>query len=291
MHRSDLTRLALCTFLLALTASAADAARVDRDVQYGDADHALTTLDVYTPANAKHTPVVVYIHGGGWRRGDKANVAIKPRAFNAKGYAFISINYRLHPDAHYQQQARDVAAALRYVHDHAADYAAAPDQLFLMGHSAGAHLAALVAVDHRYLDAAGLDPNVLRGIILLDGGGYDIPTRLQQGLTPRAKTLFEAVFTRDPATQRDASPVHHIQAGQPIPPFLILHVADRPVSRHQSNLLADRLTAAGYAARALPAENKTHGTINRELGQPDDPPTLAVFEFLNARRNKPEPTP
>jgi acetyl esterase/lipase len=97
------------------------------------------------------------------------------------------------------------------------------------------------------------------------------------------RALYSGVFTGDEATQRDASPITHVTRGEGIPPFLILHVASRRDSQAQSEGLAARLREAGVEAKVVPAEGKTHATINRELGEPDDPPTKAVFEFLSAR--------
>ncbi len=123
----------------------------------------------------------------------------------------------------------------------------------------------------------------IKGVILLDGAGYDIPRQIELARLPRLKEMYLKVFGDDPSAQREASPITHVAAGKAIPPFLILYVADRRDSRLQSNALAEKLNAAGTKAQAVPAEGKTHMTINRELGEPDDPPTQAVFEFLTQR--------
>ena len=130
-----------------------------RDVPYfqregGEAR--LTSLDVYAPRDGKDLPVVVWIHGGGWRIGDKRAVQLKPRAFNERGFVLVSINYRLYPDAVYAEQAGDVARAVRWVVDHAGEHGGSPQRIYLLGHSAGAHLAALTAINERYLKAEKL---------------------------------------------------------------------------------------------------------------------------------------
>ena len=132
---------------------------------------------------------------------------------------------------------------------------------------------------------AGLKLSDLAGVILLDGAGYDIPRQIEQASLPRMKTLYKTVFSEDEARQKDASPITHVASGKGIPPFLILHVARRKDSKAQSEGLAAKLRAAGVEAKVVPAEGKTHATINRELGQPDDPPTAAVFEFLEEHRH------
>jgi arylformamidase len=92
-----------------------------------------------------------------------------------------------------------------------------------MGHSAGAHLAALVGSDGRYLAKEELKLSDLSGVILLDGAGYDIPRQIEQTSLPRAKTMYTTVFTADEAKQKEASPITHVAKGKGIPPFLILH--------------------------------------------------------------------
>ena len=209
---------------------------------------------------------MIWIHGGAWQIGDKAHVQAKPRAFNERGYVLVSVNYRFHPAVTYKEQAGDIAQAIRWVHDHAGEYGGDPGRIFLMGHSAGAHLAALVGTDGRYLKKAGLKLSDLSGVILLDGAGYDIPRQIRQALLPRMKAMYTAVFTEDEATQKDASPVTHVAKDKGIPPFLILHVASRRDSKAQSEGLAAKLREAGVEAKVVPAEGKTHATINRELG-------------------------
>lgn len=257
--------------------------RIERDIvyaKYEGTETLRTSLDLYAPEEGTGHPVMVWIHGGAWRIGDKRAVQEKPRAFVEKGFVFVSINYRLNSNASYKEQGADVAKAIRWVHDHAEMYGGDSDRIFVMGHSAGAHLAALVATDNRYLRNEKLKLNAVKGVILLDGAGYDIPKQVRWALG-RAKKLYTTVFTEDEKTQRDASPITHVAKGKGIPPFLIVHVADRLASKMQSKLLAESLQKADVKASVFPAENKTHATVNRELGLADDPATKQVFAFLD----------
>src|SRR5438067_435539 len=127
-----------------------------RDVSYAAPKNERQTLDVYAPTDGKGHPVVVWIHGGGWQAGDKAHEQKKPQAFADRGFVFVSVNYRLLPDATIKQMAGDVAKAIRWTHDHAKEYGGDPDTMFVMGHSAGAQLAALVCTDERQLKAEKL---------------------------------------------------------------------------------------------------------------------------------------
>jgi acetyl esterase/lipase len=173
----------------------------------------------------------------------------------------------------------DVAKAIRYVHEHAAKYGGDPEKMVIMGHSAGAHLAALVATDERYLKAEGLSLANLKGCVPVDTAAYDIAKRTAD--LPASAQTAKAVFGATEAEQREVSPATHVAKGKHIPPFLILHVADRAESKSQSHLLAGLLTDAGVKAKVVAAEGKTHGTINTALGTPGDKPTQALFEFLD----------
>jgi acetyl esterase/lipase len=256
---------------------------VQKDIAYSDAGGNRTRLDVYIPGDGKDHPVLIWIHGGAWQIGDKRLVQAKPRAFNERGYVLVSVNYRFHPAVTYSEQAGDIAQAIRWVHDHAREHGGDPGRVFLMGHSAGAHLAALVGTDERHLMCDGLKLSDLSGVILLDGACYDIPRQVKQTMLPRMKAMYTK---EDEATQRDASPTTHVAKGKGIPPFLILHVARRHDSKAQSEALAAKLREAGVTATVVPAEGKTHLTINRELGEPGDGPTEAVFEFLREHRQE-----
>src|SRR5580704_10634386 len=134
----------------------ADNSVVKTDVAFGD--DALQRLDVYAPRGVDHAPVVIFVHGGEWTRHDKAEVSYKPKFFNDHGVVFVSTNYRLSPAVAHPAHVSDVASAIRWVHDHAAEFGGDPHKLVVMGHSAGCHLVTLVALDPRYLAKAGLRP-------------------------------------------------------------------------------------------------------------------------------------
>lgn len=251
-----------------------------RQVSYSKEGGGSTTLDVYAPGEGAKHPIVVWIHGGGWTRGDKRNVDLKPVAFTEAGYALVSINYRLHPATDFRGQGADIAKAIHWVKDHADEFGGDGKRIFVMGHSAGAHLAALVATDESYLQGEGLKLSDLRGAILLDGAGYDIPRQIQVAGLPRLKNMYVTVFGADETVQRAASPISHIAKDKGIPPFLILHIASRRDGRLQSESLGALLRESDTPAKVVSAPNKTHLSINQELGSKDDMPTQEVFQFL-----------
>lgn len=245
------------------------------------------SLDIYAPVTGKNHPIVIWVHGGGWQIGDKRGVHSKPEIFTQHGYLLISINYRLHPRATYNQQAEDIAQAIHWVRDHAKSYGGNPDELFLMGHSAGAHLVALVSTDPTYLKAESLSLKAIKGTILLDGAGYDIKERITTA-GPAAKKLYTNVFGTDEKKWKAASPLTYVRAKQGIPPFLILHAAQRADSKRQSEQMAEKLKKHHISTTVFAAQGKNHLTINSEIGQPDDLPTQQIFEFLKKIRNTTE---
>ncbi len=270
--------LSLVCMLVASSAFAAEP-KVQRDVPYAEPKNDRQTLDVYAPTEGKDHPIVVWIHGGGWKAGDKKGVQRKPQAFVDRGFVFVSVNYRFVPQVTVKEMTGDIARAIHWVHDHAKDFGGDPKSILVMGHSAGAHLAALVCTDDRYLKAEGLPLSILKGCVPVDVSVYDIPKRMKDGGALPPATL-KTVFGGTEESYRDLSPVTHIARGKNIPPFLILHVADRPDTKAQSQWLADKLKEAGVSAKVVAAEGKTHGTINSDLGLPDDKPTKELVEFL-----------
>lgn len=276
------TTLAASILLFASPILAADPL-IHRDLAYVEPKTERQTLDVYVPSTGKDHPIVVWIHGGGWRYGSKSGVQKKPQAFVDNGFVFVSINYRFVPQVTVKEMTGDVARAIRWVHDHAKDYGGDRNAIFVMGHSAGAHLAALVCTDDRYLKAEGLSLAIIKGCVPVDTAVYDIGQEIAD-VPARAADL--KVLFGDAESQKNLSPVMHVAKDKNIPPFLLLHVANRPDSKAQSQLLAKVLQQAGIAATVVPGEGKTHGTINSELGLPDDKPTKALFEFVNGELKK-----
>jgi acetyl esterase/lipase len=272
----------LAFLFLAVPALAADF-KLHRDLPYAEPKNERQALDVYAPAEGKDHPIVVWIHGGGWRQGDKAGVQKKPEAFVEKGFVFVSTNYRFVPDVTVKEMAGDIAKAIRWVRDHAKAYGGDPNTIFVMGHSAGAHLAALVCTDDRYLKAEGLSLSIIKGCVPVDTAAYDVAKKVEHVSSIRPGRTADAVFG-DAESQKDLSPLMHVAKGKSMPPFLILHVAARPDSKEQSETFAKALQEAGVSVTVVPAEGKTHGTINSELGLPEDKATQALWKFVESAK-------
>lgn len=246
----------------------------------------LQKLDFWAAKDkAKPAPIVIFVHGGGWKRGDKRNAtgAAKVTHFLEQGYAVASVNYRLVPAAKVEDQAADVATAFAWLRSNAARLNIDPARMVLMGHSAGAHLVALVGTDPRYARAAGFALSDIRGVIPLDGAAYDVAAQLADGGKFMQDTYAQA-FGSDPARQKALSPTLHAD-GPNAPAFLILHV-DRDDGKRQSEALGAALSKAGTPAQVTRIAGRGligHAEINRKLGQPDYPATPVVDAWLKTR--------
>lgn len=238
----------------------------------------LVSLDIYTAAGGT-CPVLVYVHGGAWRSGDKSHVGAKAEYFPRAGFVFVSANYRLVPEIRYPDNVRDIAQALAWVHDNIAKYGGDPNQIFVIGHSAGAHLAGLVATDERLLEGAGKSLSILKGAILLDSAAYDIPRVMQHAGSDR-RTIYEFAFGTDPVVWQDASPLFHVAPGKNIPPFLLVHANRRPLKTAIVSKLSQALQEAGIRSDILEVPEKEHFALDRELGTSGDRVTKAVIDFI-----------
>ena len=251
------------------------AARPTRTVLYGG--HQRQAIDVYEPAGVvEPRPLVLFVHGGGWRMGDRNRVQTKPAHYGAQNLYFASAGYRLLPDTPVEDQARDLGAAVAALVGQAGSIGFDPSRIVLMGHSAGAHLAALVATDPQY---AGEAFGAIRGVVLLDGAGYDVAQHMEDAPF-EARRIYEDAFGFDPARHRALSPVTHV-GGRDAPNWLALYVEDRAIAGTQARLLVDGLSAAGRSAKAVPIPDTDHGRMNREIGTPEGAAqTRAIDAFL-----------
>jgi acetyl esterase/lipase len=266
-----------------------DDIRLISNERYADvpgADPNLLSLDIYTRARngGSALPVVVMVHGGGWQGGDKANAEIGPEKAEfivPLGFVYVAVNYRLSPAVKHPTHVQDVARAINWVDEHIHRYGGDRQRIFLMGHSAGAHLAALVSTDESYLARWGKRLSLVKGVILLDTAGYDIPRAIEQAEGDRSVRMFEAAFGTDRKVWRDASPQFHIARGKGIPPFLVAYSEDAKEYREDIALDFIRsLRDADVEVRGVPTRGKTHKEMKDDAGDPGDVLTLEIRDFL-----------
>jgi acetyl esterase/lipase len=290
-----LSILAAGALAIPLTANAQTAPRVERDIPYAEPKNERQLLDVHAPGKGSRLPVVVWVHGGGWMAGSKDGVEHKPAAFVEKGFVFVAMNYRFVPQVTMDAIVRDVAKATAWTYSHIARYGGDPSRLFLMGHSAGAQLAALLCTDSRYVEAVGVPFSAIKGCVPVDGDTYDTPLQVATA-TARRKSLNQPPPKMGHPEkfgplekQREFSAVNHVAPNRGIPPFLLLHVASHTDTTAQAYRLWAALDQAGVPARLYGAENTDHVKLDRDLGLAEDPATKELFDFTSQVLRRPLP--
>lgn len=232
--------------------------------------------DVYGPGGGAPTPkapVIFMVHGGAWAVGDKAMgrvVAAKVARWGARGFVLVSVNYRMLPDVPPDGQLRDVALALAHAQSHAGAWGGDPGQFVLMGHSAGAHLVALLAGAGR--DSLGLSGPPVLGTVALDSAAMDVELIMKY---PHMR-LYDRPFGTDPSYWRAMSPVQQMQPGAA--PILAVCSTRREDACAQAEAFVARASQLGVRAQWL-GQDLSHGDINATLGQ-DNPYTHAVEAFM-----------
>ncbi|MFZ2163294.1 MAG: alpha/beta hydrolase [Sideroxyarcus sp.] len=241
------------------TAALPTGAKLLKDIAYGEAD--AQKIDVYLPAHAEHAPVILMVHGGGWRRGDKAMSQVvnnKAARWLAQGFIFISANYRMLPKADVLTQADDVARALAAAQSHATEWGGDPAKFILMGHSAGAHLVTLLSAAPARTQALGAHPWL--GTVVLDSAALDVVEIMQS----RHYRLYDKAFGKNETFWKSASPLHVLNA-KATPMLLVCSTTRKDKPCDQANAFAAKATVMGVRAEVF-GQALSHKEINQTLG-------------------------
>jgi acetyl esterase/lipase len=317
-----LLTLFTATFLAGPGAAPARAAVYDvqetYDIRYHDASDR-QVLDVLRPKGTAGRPVVFFIHGGGWMFCNKNYFGLYRgfgRFLAQQGMVAVMVNYRLSPAVKHPEHIKDVARAYAWTRRHIKDYGGDPDRIFLCGHSAGGHLAALLATNESYLKDESLklqdaDRKAIRGVIGICGV-YLVPTGdefaaliadmltglLTRGERPLISRLFVGrmiedvkewnpfplVFGDDPKVCEQASPVKHVRKG--LPPFLLMNAElDIPTLPLMTKEFAKALQHEGNEVETMTVKRRGHGMIVFMARSTDDPLGKAVVEFVEKYAN------
>ena len=247
------------------------------------------SLDIYAPAVRTlegPSPVIVFLHGGGWRASDKddplgvhANVC---KALARRGLVAVNVNYRLAPRVKHPGPAQDVAHALRWVVENIGNEAGDLNSVFLSGHSAGGHLASLITLDPKYLHALDLSPDMVKGVVGISGV-YDLEHFA--GRNWMAEHLMTKVaFGTNQAQRAEASPTSHVRSGAP--PFLLVNAEDDEKLEEEAEELAALLRARGSRAETAVIPGTNHFTILSLIGNGDDTLIDRIVDFIGRESGK-----
>jgi acetyl esterase/lipase len=223
-------------------------------------------LDLYLPHGAKDYPVFVFIHGGGWRGGSKNGAAGIGVMFANHGVGLVSVGYRLSPKIVHPEHIKDIAQAFAWVFHNMGKRGANVKQVFVGGHSAGGHLAALLATDDSYLKKYKLSAADIRGVMPISGV-FDVSNE-------RLKGTFG-----DEESRKKASPLTHVK--KDLPPFLVFY-ADKEIAGlgKQAERFGKALKEAGATAEVKMIKGRDHGSIMFRASDANDEVAKAIFAFI-----------
>ena len=245
------------------------------DLAYGDL--ARQKLDVYVPVNGSSgaKPVVVFFYGGSWESGDKADYRFAAEALTARGFVAVVPDYRLYPEVLFPDFLDDAAKAARWVKENIARYGGDPRRVFLMGHSAGAHIAAMLTLDGQYLAKVNLSPKDFRGMIGL-AGPYDF--------LPLKKQTLKTIFGPEEGRWR-SQPINYVSGNNP-PLLLLVGKKDTLVSPGNTERLAAKVESKGGPVKMVEYADYGHTEMVLKLAAPlrgDGVVLDTVAEFIRSR--------
>jgi acetyl esterase/lipase len=231
--------------------------KVEKNINYTDQNEERRQLNVYYQKDvSKLKDVIIFIHGGSWSSGKNDIYWWLGRNLARKGVVSVTINYGLAPENQYVQMGNDCAQAVKWALSHIADYGGDPSRIFLMGHSAGGHLAELINADPHYFKRAGIK-NPVKGLILDDPFGLDMKEYMSTAEKDNSYTDFLRTFSDDPLTWEKASPLSYVQNIKN--PHLIFYGAKTyPAIQIQSARLNKLLSAAKVPTALHVIKGKKH---------------------------------
>ncbi len=242
------------------------------------ADPVKNALDLYTPGGGTELPVFLFFHGGVWQRGDKNEYRNIGEALAQRGILTAVVNYRLTPAVRHPQHIRDAARSTAWAIRHASAYGGRADRVFLSGHSAGGHLVTLLLFDPQYLQAEGLEPEILAGVIPLSGI-FDLTRPIDD--TPEggfARHIFPP-FGEQSRVLDAASPIRHLHPTQ-VPILVVLAGNDYKDMQGQSRIFVEALQERRISATFETIPGRGHFELVQAIGRESDPTTEVITQFV-----------
>ena len=213
--------------------------KIQKDIFFTDAKDEKQALDVYSPKMlTKKAPVLIHIHGGGWRMGDKHRMDKHGKHFANHGIICVTPNYRLSPRHKHPAHVEDCAAAVAWVIKSLDLLKGDKNRIYLSGHSAGAHLAALLATNEKYLAKYKLKVDLFKAVIPVDSASYDLTTDGKERLV---NFFVRSAFGKKPETLKDASPTLNVNAKKQYSPFHVFVTTNRDVAVREAVSITTKL--------------------------------------------------
>ncbi len=274
-----------CFFLCGLSAlllSSCGSLRVRevKDITYSKEQHLM--LNVYSPKKKTVKPksVLVFMHGGNWTNGTKALYKFFGRGMAKKGVVGVVIDYRKYPNATYGEITMDAAQAVKWVNENIRAYGGDPNKIFVSGHSAGAHLAALISTDNSYFDSLKMS-NPVKGAILIDPFGLDMYTYLKKE-EKYNYDKYRTLFSKDPEQWKAGSPVHHLHQG--MPRFLLFAGKKTyPNIINESNAFLNEVKKYQQDAQLIMVPRKRHAGMIFSFVNPRKTAYRQILDFMEIR--------
>ena len=277
----DLILPAILLFMYSmLTSCASIGVKRIKDITF-DKKHQLE-LDVYTSAKiTAPKKVIVFVHGGRWKTGSKSQYKFLGNRLARKGLVAVVVDYRLSGKADYRGMASDVASALKWVRENINSYTGDDRQIFLSGHSAGGHLAALVSTDSRYLDSLGI-ASPIRGTILIDAFGLDMYAFLSNE-SFKKNPVYYTVFSSDPRLWKDGSPAYHVSKAMP-PTLLFVGGRTYPVIVEGSEEYLKAVTPFYKDTNLITIKKKKHIPMILQFYNSDNRVYNDILRFMETNK-------
>lgn len=268
--------------LISITSCAFKSVTRSKNITYLNADNAnikaAQKLNVFAPRrHGSLKDVLIFIHGGGWNSGKKSLYSFLGNRMARKNVVTVIIDYPKSPAATYDEMATDAAIAVNWVKKNIERYGGDPDKIFISGHSAGGHLAALILVSNKYFDKLGT-VNPIKGAILIDAAGLDMYGYLQKENFSEGNSYLQT-FTSNPTVWKDASPLYHLHKG--MPPMLIYRGGKTYPSIEVGNeKFIAALNALGYNTPYHILQRKKHVPMITQFLNSSNPRYKEIIEFM-----------
>ena len=265
--------------LLSCTNADTKSVKVQKDIAFSEyAVHESQKLDVYSPVNlSSKAPVLIHIHGGGWRMGDKSRTDDHGNYFAKNGIVFVTLNYRLSPKFKHPAHIEDCAAGVAWVLKNIDKLNGDKNKVYLSGHSAGAQLAALLATNPKFLGKHKLETTLFAGVIPVDTASYDF---LSNNAERIVSGMIKSAFGEDKAVLTEASPHQQLKSDRKYPPFHVFVTKERDKAVKNSYDFVEKIKSVGGSATLYKIDGHSHRDMNLGMYKANDPVGKELIKIL-----------